>query len=780
LDAPDEALVGSVWFLFEKYYAIAIHRRSFREIAMAKSTSSPAATGYNFGTFQGVFIPSILTILGVIMFLRFGWVLGNVGLPLTLVIVTLATSITFLTGLSLSATATNMKVGGGGAYFIISRSLGVEVGSAIGLPLFLAQALGIAFYITGFAEAISSLVDVTPLVEFFPFEITAIRAVSLVTLLGLTLIALISASLALKTQLLIFACIVVSLVSFFMGSAPPPKLMPADWIAPEEAKFWVVFAVFFPAVTGIEAGIAMSGDLKKPSVSLPRGTIAAVLTGYVVYMTIPFFMDHHIKDRDVLLFTPLIMAEMAKWGKLIFVGVCAATLSSALGALLGAPRTLQALARDRVLPKWIGRGYGKTNDPHPATALSFMVAVAAILLGDLNVIAPVLSMFFLTSYGLINLSAGLEGLIGSPSWRPKFKFPWWGSMIGAVGCFATMLMINTGATFAAMVVTGGLYAVMKRRAIRANWGDMRYGLLMLLVRHAIDKLMKRPADERGWRPNVLAFTGSPQSRLHLIELSAALAQESSYLTLATIVPSEKWTADREKSMKRSITEFLEKRGVRAMIKLFPGSDLVRGAEALINGYGFGPIEPNIYVIGESQNPENAGRIFSLIQQVHRLRKNLVLVRELETAEEAEDGIPRRIDIWWRGQATNIGLMLTIAHQLQGFGAWKNTRIVLKRLIKDESERADMQKVLNEFVGDQRLSMEVEISAMNGRGPFELIHESSADADLVLCGLKHPGPEENDADYQHYCEHFLQSTQDLPVAFVLSAEDIDFGEIVGMG
>lgn len=747
---------------------------------MAKAEKSGSGGGYNFGAFQGVFIPSILTILGVIMFLRFGWVLGNVGLPKTLLIVSMATSITLLTGLSLSATATNMKVGGGGAYYIISRSLGLEVGSAIGLPLFLAQALGIAFYISGFSEAVVGMVDVTPLVEVFPFQVSPQRVVSLTTLAGLTVIALISASLALKTQLLIFACIVASLVSFFMGGPPPARVAQAAATLPE-AKFWVVFAVFFPAVTGIEAGIAMSGDLKNPATALPRGTIAAVLVGYLVYMSIPFFMDYHLKDLDTLLNTPLIMAEMAKWGQLIFIGVCAATLSSAMGALLGAPRTLQALARDRVLPKWIGRGFGKTNDPHPATAMSFLVAIVAILLGDLNLIAPVLSMFFLTSYGLINLSAGLEGLIGSPSWRPKFRFPWWGSMIGAFACFATMLMINIGATFAALIVAGIIYALMKRRAIRAHWGDLKYGLLMLMVRHALNRMIKRPPDERNWRPNVLAFTGSPQGRWHLVELAASLARGPSYLTLATIVPTEKWNRERERSLKNSIRDFLEKRGVEAMIKLFPGANMTRAAEALINGYGFGPMEPNVYVIGESRDPENTEGVFSLIRQVHLLRRNLVLVREHDTAEEDEKKeTPRRIDIWWRGRRHNIGLMLTIAHQMCGSGAWKNARVVLKRLIKDEDEREEMESHLKEFVGEQRLRMDIEIKCMEGRNAFELIHESSGDADLVLMGFKPLDPEATEEDYKAYCRSVLHATEGLPVAFVLASEEMDFSQIIGMG
>jgi len=162
--------------------------------------------GYQFGTFKGVFTPSVLTILGVIMYLRFGWVLGNVGLFQTLLIVTVATGITFLTGLSISTLATNMKVGGGGTYYIISRSLGVEMGTAVSLPLYFAKALGISFYIAGFSEAI---------VAFAPS--LSVKVVGVVALCALTALSYISANLAMRVQFLILAIVGGSLVSFFMG-----------------------------------------------------------------------------------------------------------------------------------------------------------------------------------------------------------------------------------------------------------------------------------------------------------------------------------------------------------------------------------------------------------------------------------------------------------------------------------------------------------------------------------------------------------------------------------
>jgi amino acid transporter len=414
-----------------------------------------------FGTFKGVFTPSILTILGVIMYLRMGWVLGNVGLWSTLLIVTLATSATLLTALSIAATATNMRVGIGGAYYMISRSLGLEAGAAIGLPLFFAQALGISFYIVGFAEAVSAAFPVLP-----P------RIVGVVTLIGLGALAYKSADLALKSQFVVMAVIALSLVSFFAGGTPAEGFADVATV-PERATFWKVFAVFFPAVTGIEAGIALSGNLKNPARSLPVGTIAAVLVGYVVYIAIPIFLVSRV-PADVLLSDPLVMKNIAWWGNAILLGVWGATLSSAMGALLGAPRTLQALARDRVLPLFLGRGSGPDDEPRLATAIAFAVALAGILAGDLNLIAPILAMFFLTSYGFLNISAGIEALIGSPSWRPQFKVKWWISMLGAAVCFTFMLMINAGATLIAASVSGLVFYLTQRRQMRAYWDDTRH------------------------------------------------------------------------------------------------------------------------------------------------------------------------------------------------------------------------------------------------------------------------------------------------------------------
>ena len=739
--------------------------------------------GYAFGTFKGVYTPSVLTIFGVIMYLRFGWVLGNVGLTGTLLIVTIATSITFFTGLSISAMATNMKVGVGGAYYIISRSLGLEAGVAIGLPLFFARAFGVAFYIAGFTEAVMALLGMDPATA-----VMTAKLISAGTLILLTALAYISADLALKVQFFIFVAIGASLVSLFMGHPAMADLaVPAGTVIPPKVSFWVVFAVFFPAVTGIEAGLGLSGDLKNPAKALPLGTLAAVVTGYIVYMALPVFLSAKVQNPDILLVDFNIMSSIARWGSLIVLGVIAASLSSALGSLLGAPRMLQALANDRVIPRFIGRGFGKDKaDPRIATAISFAVALGAVLLGDLNLIAPILSMFFLLSYGLLNLSAGLEGLIESPSWRPKFKVHYGISLLGSAACFTVMLMINAGATIIALLITALVFYLVKRRRLNAHWIDMRYGILTLIVRFAIQRLNKLKPDERTWRPNILALSGSPKSRWHLVEMASSLTRHSSELTVASILPVEDWSAEKVRSVEASIRDFIEKREVDAMVKIFPSPDMLTGASALVRAYGYGPLTPNTILLGDTQNRENFADFAELIDLVYRTQRNLIMLRDSndETAEEAAeaDGSEEAetIDVWWGGNPNNIGLMLTLAYQIQRSPSWKQSKLVIKTIVASEEELDAAKTRLDTFIEEQRIPAETEVLIKQRAGYFDMIRQSSAEAGLVFMGMRPPGEHESIEDYSHYYGTLIETTKDMPpLAFVLAAEPIEFQQLIGI-
>ena len=242
-----------------------------------------------------------------------------------------------------------------------------------------------------------------------------------------------STELTLKLQRPIMVLIAASLVSLFVGTFftnTEPVTMPEAVPPVEEVPFWAVFAVFFPAVTGILSGVSLSGDLADARKSIPRGVLAAVLIGFVVYLIVPVALDMSA-DSNVLKQDTLVWLKVAWVPWLILPGLWGAILSSAFGSILSAPRTLQALALDRLAPKVFTKTHPTTGEPVLGLYVSAGVALAAVSLGNLNVVAEWLTVFFLTTYGALNAVACLETLIGDPSFRPEIKIPWWASFLGA-------------------------------------------------------------------------------------------------------------------------------------------------------------------------------------------------------------------------------------------------------------------------------------------------------------------------------------------------------------
>jgi amino acid transporter len=712
------------------------------------------------GTFGGVFTPSVLTILGVIMYLRMGWVLGNVGLTATLVIVTLSTAITFLTALSISEIATDTRVRTGGAYYMISRSLGVEAGGAVGIPLFLAQALSVALYTIGFAESLSNV-----------FPSLDQRWTALVTTALVALLALKSARAAIRTQYLIMAAIVVSLVSLAAGRPLPD----AAGIAAFEpvaggVGFWPVFAVFFPAVTGIMAGVNMSGDLRDPGRSLPRGTLAAVGAGYLIYMAIPLLLAASASASD-LVSEPLIMRRIAFWGDAVLLGVWGATLSSAVGSILGAPRVLQALARDGVLPRplrWLGRGSGADDEPRWGTLMTLGVALVAVALGDLNVIAPVLTMFFLTTYGVLNVVAGIERLVGSPSFRPTFRVHWSLSLAGAFGCAAVMLLINPVATVVAVLVVAGIFLWLERRELTAAWGDVRRGIWMAITRAGLMRL-HGPGDPRSWRPHLLVLSGAPTRRWHLIELAAALIHNRGLVTVATVLPPESVGHDRVNAMEETIREYLARRGVQSLVRVVTAPDPFAGAERLIGAYGLGALVPNTVLLGDSEQAEHREGFCRFIVGCHEARRNVLVVRESASGF----GERMRIDVWWGGLQRNGGLMLILAYLVQSSLDWRGARVRLNMVVPTDVAARAVRANVEPMIARTRTGAEAHVLVGSGRRFPDILRETSAGADLVLLGMAEPGD-----DFAAYYAELQRRAEGMPTTvFILAAEDLAFGEVL---
>ncbi|MGD1712742.1 amino acid permease [Dapis sp. BLCC M172] len=723
-------------------------------------TSPDNTNDTGLGTFGGVYTPSILTILGVIMYLRFGWVVGNVGLLGTLLIVTLSTSITFLTSLSVSAIATDRIVRGGGAYYMISRSLGIETGGAVGIPLYFAQALSVALYTIGFAE---SIID-----AFGSFNQLY---VALITTIAVAVLALTSAEIAIKAQYLIMGAIVLSLISFAFGQ-PLEATTIEIWADSGQSSepFWTVFAVFFPAVTGIMAGVSMSGDLREPSRSIPTGTLAAVGTGYVIYMILPIVMAMRA-DASTLIENPLIMKEMAFWGPAILFGVWGATLSSAIGSILGAPRVLQALARDGVLPgrlSVLGNGSGPNDEPRIGTAVTLGIATATVCIGDLNIIAPVLTMFFLTTYLVLNVSAGIEGFLQSPSFRPTFKVHWSLSMLGALGCLAVMFLINAVATVIAAVIVLAIFIWLQRRELETTWGDARRGIWMALVREGIFQIGEE--DTKNWRPHILVLSGIPKKRWPLIQFADDLTHNRGMITVCSVLPSSSRDVSQQSDMQDTIREYLEKRGVQVLVRVVTATDFFDGAKLLVETYGIGPLTPNTVVLGDSQEPSRSDRYCQLVAHIHKAKKNVVILRE---NSERGFGQYRRIDVWWGGLQNNGGLMLLLAYLLRTDMDWRNAEVHLKLVVPEESAAQATQANVDSVIQNLRIGASSQVLVSQGRPFYDILHESSQDADLIFLGIRTPGE-----NFTEYYQDLQSKTVGLPsTVFVLAAPGFSYGEVL---
>lgn len=685
------------------------------ETASGKSSSAPR----KFGSFGGVFVPNVLTILGVIMFLRTGWVVGNVGLQQALVILVIANCITLLTTLSLSAIATNTKVGGGGAYFLISRSLGLEIGGSIGLPLFLAQAISVAFYIIGFAESLQAIfpdID-TPLV------CTGVLAV-------LFFIAWVGADLAIKTQYFIMGALILSLLSFFAGWTPIP-----DWqvnVAPQYQpgqNFWSVFAIFFPAVTGIMSGVSMSGDLKNPSRSIPKGTLWAVAVTFVIYAAQMLWLSINA-DRSELLDNKLVMQRIAVFGPMIFVGLWAATLSSALSSLLAAPRTLQALGYDGVVPRWMARGHGPGKEPRLALAVSVVIALAAVWVGKLDLIAPIITMFFLTTYGTVNLVAGLERCVSNPSYRPTFKVHWLPSLLGAVGCLFVMVLLSPLATLVAISCSIGIYWFLKKRQYQTAWGDVRSGFWFAVTRLGLLQFSSSRIHLRNWRPVMLVLVGNPKSRLPMVEFASHIEARRGLVFLAQVVVGD-WQKllTQQADWQQRLGSFIQENRLSAVAKTVLADDLEHGVSTLLQVAGIGPLVPNTVMIGWSDDELRRAVFVRTVHRILELKRNLLVFCEAELPPENLDN---HIDIWWRAKE-NGSLMLTMAHLLNDAPRYGDHQIRLLRIIENEAGREQTAEAMRQVIIDARIDAEVEI-IVSKEAPLSVISRTSELSSICFIGL----------------------------------------------
>ncbi|XP_049872185.1 bumetanide-sensitive sodium-(potassium)-chloride cotransporter [Pectinophora gossypiella] len=618
-----------------------------------RDTKSPTpAGGIKLGWIQGVLIPCLLNIWGVMLFLRISWVVSQAGVGLSLVIIAISAIVCVITTLSMSAICTNGEVKGGGIYYIISRSLGPEFGASVGIIFAFANAVAASMNTIGFCESLNDLLKSTG-GGIVDNGVNDIRIVGPVALLIMCVICAVGMDWESKAQNFLIAIIVGAMVDFVVGTIMGPKDVgeiakgfvglssttlasnfKPDFRFSENVNqdFFSVFAIFFPSVTGIQAGANISGDLKDPASAIPKGTLLALLISMVSYALMVLLSgaaalrdasgnitDLIITNGSVnydyiaasctngtqinceygLHTSYSVMQLMSAWGPFIYGGCWAATLSTALTNLLSVPRLIQALGVDRIYPGLIffSKPYGRHGEPYRGYVLTFFVSLMFLLIADLNTIAPLISNFYLASYALINFCTFHAALVRPLGWRPTFRYyNVWLSLAGFLMCVAIMLLISWVMSLVTFAIFFTLYLIVHYRKPDVNWGSSTQAQMYKTALSSAHNLARTGEHVKNYWPQLLVLTGRPQARPALVDLGNLITKAGSLMMVGDISPTKLSYKERA-SRARACDEWLRERKVRAFYSSVSGFNFELGARALVQASGVGRLAPNVLLMG---------------------------------------------------------------------------------------------------------------------------------------------------------------------------------------
>ncbi|XP_065517394.1 solute carrier family 12 member 3 isoform X3 [Lathamus discolor] len=627
------------------------------EEASAEPGTDPALEPVRFGWVKGVMIRCMLNIWGVILYLRLPWITAQAGIALTWLIILMSVTVTTITGLSISAISTNGKVKSGGTYFLISRSLGPELGGSIGLIFAFANAVAVAMHTVGFAETVRDLLqEHNSLIVDPTNDIRIIGVVTVTVLLGISLAGM---EWEAKAQILFFLVILVSFINYLVGTVIPAtaekqakgffsyradifaqNFVPS-WRGPE-GSFFSLFSIFFPSATGILAGANISGDLKDPAVAIPKGTLMAIFWTTMSYLVLSATIGACVVrdasgslNDSVVLGSPgceglacafgwnftgcaqqqscryglsnyyQSMSMVSGFGPLITAGIFGATLSSALACLVSAPKVFQCLCRDQLYPLigFFGKGYGKNSEPIRSYMLTYVIAVGFILIAELNAIAPIISNFFLCSYALINFSCFHASITNSPGWRPSFRYySKWAALFGAAISVVIMFLLTWWAALIAFGIVIFLLGYVLYKKPDVNWGSsMQASSYNMALNYSVG-LSEVDEHIKNYRPQCLVLTGPPNFRPALVDFVGTFTKNLSLMLCGNVLvaprkqkmPDSRLTADGH-------TKWLMKRKIKAFYTDVVAENLRSGVQMLIQAAGLGKMRPNILVLGYKRN-----------------------------------------------------------------------------------------------------------------------------------------------------------------------------------
>ena len=690
-----------------------------------------------------VYFTAISTILGAILFLRFGVAVGTVGLAGVLIIILIGHMVTLPTALAISEIATNQKVEGGGEYYMISRSFGLNIGATIGLSLYLSQAISIAFYVIAFTEAY------TPAIQFVQAHyhfIVPKQAIGISTLIILgVVIWKKGANIGIKMLYVVVTILLMSLAAFFLGH-PLPDMAQATLRVPplrNSDQLFVMLAIIFPAFTGMDAGVGLSGDLKNPQKSIPRGTLWATVTGMVIYVFVVIKLNASATTQD-LMTQPLIMGRIAVFGWLLIpLGLAAATLSSAIGSFLVAPRTLQAIAVDKSFPSkklnfLLARGRGKTNEPQNATLFTLVLAFVFVVMGSVDAVAKIISMFFMITYASMNLISFLNHFGSDPSYRPTFQSRWYFSLAGFVFAFVLMFLMNPLYAFVSVVAIVLLYFWMKHtHRERKGIEIIFHGVMYQISRKLIVYLQTGALAERTWRPSAICISSDTFERDKIFDLLNWISYSHGFGTYMHYIQgyySRETHNEAKKIMDRLIAKANKTVG-NLIVDTIISPSYTSAIAQIIQTPGISGMENNIVIFEfDKHRPDQLPQIIENLRMVQAGDFDICILGSSMRNINYINGI----HIWIRDlNRDNERLMILLSYVILGHPAWKNASISLFTLSpKDKMEKT--REDIARFVLEGRLPVSRNNITVIEKEPDvnfrTLVAQYSSEAALTIVGF----------------------------------------------
>ncbi|KAJ3088011.1 hypothetical protein HK102_009787, partial [Quaeritorhiza haematococci] len=659
---------------------------------------NPSMVGGNkkYGTILGVLFPNLQNILGVILFIRLPWIVGQAGIGWSMVIVAISECTVLLTALSVCAIVTNGTITDGGLYHLAYRSLGPEYGLVSGILYFLANSLVPALYILGAAEILlETVIKVGPGLLFFA------------------------------------ALAVLAMWIGILAGDPPAKL--------EAEKFRVNFApgftdgntilatlaLFYPSVTDPLGATSYSGDLKYPAKSIPIGTILSILITSSIYLISIVLFGSSI-TRSMLIENRYISTQVAwlsDW--IVVIGVIFASMASALQSLAGAPRILAAIAKDNIIPilKPFAKVNQKNGEPTRATFMTFAIAVAAVMAGNLDHIAPLVTMCYLMVYMSINFATFISDFLKAPGWRPRWKYFHWSiSLLAALVCVVTMLFLSWYSALAVIALSSGIWFYVHITRDQAVWGGS--ALRSYRYEQALSNLLalsELPMDATNWRPQFLAIIHLDESRnfqvIHpnMLSFLRQLRAGRGLFMVSTVLNTrrdreelDRETVEKMDKAQIKLTLAMKEAHIKGFVEVTANQNYFVGIEYLLQTCGLGDLRPNCLVLEYPTNltSSSADSLIKLLALIKAQHRTVLFLKGVSSFPDNECTLTGTIDIWWISY--NSGIILLLPFLLKRTSVWRRTQLRVFTAALPHEDRRFLERELKGYLKRLRIDARVEV------------------------------------------------------------------------